>query len=475
MTDEKSLREVLFQQCPDLIVTIDGEGQIIECNPAWTDVLGYKAVELIGQMFTQFVHPDDRTKSQQEARRLLEEGGRTISFVNRFLSRAGNTKTFHWSAFRHGEQLFGIGRDMTHMASNRERMEHFVSLVQNSKDAIIGMDLNLKIQTWNKGAEKIFGYTSAEAVGREVKDILLTQEQTIADLLALKSIVSGEDVDNFETRRRHKDGRLVDVSISVSPIRGADGGMEGVSAIIRDITDLKEAQLQAFSASRLAAVGEIAASLAHEIVNPLAIIKGLSMSIRKASFRDEEERSVVTHKVGRIENAINRLVKLVQGIGHASRSGENDEIENVSLQSIVENAADLCLSRLKYNSVELTVGNIPEVQIACRDVEISHVLTNLVTNAFHAIKDRPQKWIRLSYTESDDEICINVTDSGPGIPAEIQEKMMRPLFTTKEKGVGTGLGLSISKKIVRSHGGDLCYRELEDHTNFVVTLPKAAK
>lgn len=229
------------------------------------------------------------------------------------------------------------------------------------------------------------------------------------------------------------------------------------------------------NASKMSSLGEMAGGIAHEINNPLAIIKGRVVFVKRALLGDVVDRESILKSAEKIDATVDRIDKIIKGLRSFARNSEADPFNPVSLKQLVDVSLELCSERFKYYGVELKLGQIPNAFVECRESQLEQVLVNLLNNAFDAISGLPQKWIHLEFTEKQDQIQISITDSGRGIPTTIIEKMMEPFFTTKEVGKGTGLGLSISKGIVQEHRGDLYYDSSSPYTKFILELPKAKR
>jgi C4-dicarboxylate-specific signal transduction histidine kinase len=227
--------------------------------------------------------------------------------------------------------------------------------------------------------------------------------------------------------------------------------------------------------SKMTALGEMAAGVAHEINNPLMIISGKAQQVLKKIREGQVEPREFEQALEKIQGTTNRIAKIVSGLRTFSRNGTGDPMQPTLLKTIITDTADLCGEKFRNNNVTFEIGDIPTVILQCRAVQISQVLLNLLNNSFDAVQPLPARWIKLSVESKDDTIKIRVTDSGSGIPPETAEKMMQPFYTTKEIGKGTGLGLSVSNGIVAEHGGKLFYELNQGHTSFVIQLPTQTK
>lgn len=225
--------------------------------------------------------------------------------------------------------------------------------------------------------------------------------------------------------------------------------------------------------SKMATLGEIAAGVAHEINNPLSTMSLITTIIRKLSEAGNLSSEALSTQLSRFESCVERIAKIVSELRAFSRDSQRDSFEVVNIRDLIEQTLDLCHARFMSHGVELIVKEIPvELQAECRGSQISQVLLNLVNNAYDAVSSSAERWVAIEVLESGGEIEISVSDSGPGIPPEIRQRIMSPFFTTKPPGKGTGLGLSISSNIMSDHGGKLFFDESAPHTRFVMRLPK---
>jgi signal transduction histidine kinase len=237
-------------------------------------------------------------------------------------------------------------------------------------------------------------------------------------------------------------------------------------------SELVQASAQVAHAGRLASLGEMAGGVAHEINTPLAVIDSLGTQIDDMiddGKIDSERLKVIGAK---IKSTTARISKIVSGLQVFARGGGTDPAHPVHLASIVEDTLGLCSERFKSGGVNLEVGNCAEIIVECRSIQISQVLLNLLNNAFDAIQNNGEKWIRLSFVDLNESIEIRVSDSGAGLPENVRAKLFQPFFTTKEVGKGTGLGLGIARGIMNSHGGSIELLTGGPNTCFLLRLPK---
>ncbi|MGE3262322.1 MAG: sensor histidine kinase [Bacteriovoracia bacterium] len=227
------------------------------------------------------------------------------------------------------------------------------------------------------------------------------------------------------------------------------------------------------SVAKMSALGEMAGGVAHEINNPLAIIKAVSAQLEEVMQDESIDKALVVRMSETISKTADRIAKIVFGLRTFSRDGSLDPFRPVNVMGLIENTVGLCSERFRNHGVELKIGDCPrELMFEGRETQISQVLLNLLNNAYDAIAERENKWVKISVSELESEIKISVTDCGNGIPPDIQKKIFQPFFTTKEIGKGTGMGLSISLGIMDAHKGVLALDHGSPNTAFVLTLPK---
>lgn len=229
-------------------------------------------------------------------------------------------------------------------------------------------------------------------------------------------------------------------------------------------------------AEKFSTLGEMAGSIAHEINNPVGLIGVLTGQLKDLAKEGGLTEDILSDHLSQIEEGVWRIAKIIKALRGFSRDGSKDPFLAVQIKKIIDDVQVFCSERFRQHDIAFTIEKIdPDMKADCREVEIVQVLLNLLNNAFDAIQALPDKWIKLSIQETNDEIVFSVTNSGDKIPSEVQKKLFQPFFTTKEIGKGTGLGLSISKKIAENHGGSLEYLDNNSHSCFVFKILKAHK
>ncbi len=243
---------------------------------------------------------------------------------------------------------------------------------------------------------------------------------------------------------------------------------------ITDVTDEKNLEVQLYQNSKLAALGEMASGVAHEINNPLSIIIGKASLLSNQLTSTNWNREKIAQDISKIEATALRISKIIKGLTAFSRNAEHDSFSVIEVKSIIEDTLTLVNEKFKYRTIDVTVDCPNNLAIECNATQIGQVLMNLLINSFDAIKRLEKKWIKIDVKSNGNSVNISVTDSGDGISPKIAQKIMEPFFTTKSVGEGTGLGLSLSKGLIESHNGNLKYLPSAKHTTFQIELPLRA-
>lgn len=265
-------------------------------------------------------------------------------------------------------------------------------------------------------------------------------------------------------------GANIWISWELRPWKNLKGENAGIVIICEDITYRKDTEMKLRYTAKMSALGEMAGGIAHEINNPLSILKGFVDLMQKSLARGQFDAEVFRGYLEKSSSTINRISRVVQSMKRVSRETSVDNMQLASLNSLIDESLDFVQEKFRYNSIELRKSLLPDdVQVLCRPVEISQVLLNLLTNAFHALPHGGL--VKITAEKTLTHVRILISDSGSGIPKEIREKIFQPFFTTKDIGKGTGLGLSISRTMMQNHNGSLTLDESKPETTFVLELP----
>jgi C4-dicarboxylate-specific signal transduction histidine kinase len=234
---------------------------------------------------------------------------------------------------------------------------------------------------------------------------------------------------------------------------------------------LDQEKMHRFQLAKMSTLGEMAAGVAHEVNNPLGIIFGYLLKIRRLADQPNQGAEIKS-TVDKIELTATRISKIVKGLLDFSRDGHKDHFIPVQMSEIIDETLMLSKVRLQKRNIQLKLQDCPkEVYLNCKPTQISQILLNLINNSADEIEPKPEPWIQISYFQTDSAIQIWVTDSGGGVHKDIQDKIFNPFFTSKEVGKGVGLGLSISKGIAEDHNGRLFLDTTSEQTRFILEIP----
>lgn len=240
---------------------------------------------------------------------------------------------------------------------------------------------------------------------------------------------------------------------------------------------LKEQTAQLVQTSKLAALGEMAGGMAHEINNPLAIIALLTKRIQSLLKKENPDLSQANNFLSEIDETVIRISRIIKGLRNVSRGADDEDVRDVRISEIFDDVFGICSEKFRMSGVTLELkdeNRLHHSKLRCQRVQLSQVLINLIGNGFDAAsKESTGSWVSVNLRSDQKNLFIEVSNSGAAITPEVKSKLFQPFFTTKEIGKGTGLGLSISKKIVEAHGGEISHDEKAPHTTFVVKLPLA--
>jgi len=345
------------------------------------------------------------------------------------------------------------------------------AIVDSSDDAIISKDFNGIITSWNAAATRLFGYQPNEVIGRSVL-VLIPSELQSEEPEILRRVISGERIDHYETRRQRKNGEMLDISLTISPIRDQSGIIIGISKIARDITERKQTEAALFESERMAAIGRMAASIAHEVNNPLEAILNLGYLLTQNPSLDREARKYAILLVGEVLRVSEITKQTLSFYRDTSRAGE------VNAAELLESVLQLLRPILEQKSIHLVTRYQQSACIWARPGELRQVFTNLILNAVEALPLGGEIRVTVTHDIYKSAACVTIADNGPGIPPGVREKIFQPFFTTKLTK-GTGLGLWISQGILRKYGGSIRMRTCSDParrtgTAFRVCLPSRA-
>jgi two-component system NtrC family sensor kinase len=359
-----------------------------------------------------------------------------------------------------------LHRQITEESAGHRRTGRMLSSVlDHSPDLIFTTDENGLIAKFNHGAERMLGYRKDDILGRSYETLF--EEDAGGDLVA--RCIDGGEMHRHACQLRQADGRPRDLELNIAALRDEDDRAVGTVWLGRDISELKNTQLQLLQAEKLSTIGEVISGVAHELNNPLSGVLGFSQLLM-----GRHEASPLSSELEKIHDAALRCQKIVKNLLAFAR-GHVPARKYLGANGIILKTLDLKKYQLHVKDIEVETDLEPELPRTLLDFhQIQQVLLNLINNAEHAITAVPDRPGRLTIRTSSDggEIRIEVTDNGTGMDPRTLDRIFDPFFSTKEQGEGTGLGLSVSYGIVQEHRGRIWAESRPgEGTTFVIGLP----
>jgi PAS domain S-box-containing protein len=456
---EKAQRRLaaIIEYSEDAIASKDLNGIITSWNKSAERLFGYKAEEIIGKPVTLIIPPE----LHDDEPRILEKirGGERIKHfqtvrVHKNGQRIDVSLTVSPIRDEKGNIVGAakIVRDITRQKKLEEAALRLAAIVESSDDAIASKDLNGVVTSWNRSAEKLFGYKPEEIIGKHITMIIPPELHHDEDMI-LSKIRRGEKIDHFETIRLHKNGERIEVSLTISPVKDDDGNVIGAAKIVRNIMETNKIERALQTTEKLAAAGRMAATVAHEINNPLEAVTNLVYLAK----RDLNKNDRVA---GYLELASRELDR----VAHITRQtlGFYRDTSSPVRFNVAETLEDLLLlyeKRFESRRIELVKQYDKALEITALAGEIRQAFSNLITNAIDAMPDGGKLMLKISKAREWrgsglSGIRVTILDTGSGIEPKHRRNIFQPFFTTKTD-VGTGLGLWITRGIVEKHRGTI--------------------
>ena len=465
----ETLATFMVDDMPDPARFLDAVGSVVA-----RAVVEYRSVRAFGEMVA-LLWAEGRREAALRLEELWNELARTQPF--------SLLCAYPVSGFRNdpdGKLLLGIYGVHSHVvpaetyaAAEEERREQqrradaaqarLAAIVESSEDAIVSKTLDGIVTSWNKAAERMFGYTAVEMIGEPIMRLMpADRRDDLGPILA--AIRRGERVEHFETERVRKDGKRIHVSLTISPIRDADGHVIGASKIARDVTEQKAAER---------AKDEFLAMLGHELRNPLAAVQSAIIAARLDPSRRDNALEIARRQTVQLR----RLVDDLLDVARVTQGKITLRKRRVFLATIVELAVEATRTQIEERGHALSVSLPPEIEVDADASRLEQVLVNLVSNA---AKYTPAGGrIEVSAERSGEEILLRVGDNGIGIAPDMLPRVF-DMFAQANRSLdraqgGLGLGLALVRRLVELHGGRVEARSdgCGQGSEFVVHLPAA--
>jgi PAS domain S-box-containing protein len=483
------LNSILNSATEYAIIALDLHGNILEFNKGAENIFGWKREEVVDKQNISIMDaPEDRNKNiykdivsrikkkgvyEQDIYRVRKDGSRFPSYTNiTLIQNPSDGVAGFVEIVRDITQSKNLEREL------RETKDFLSNIMESSVDGIITTDLKGKITYENRGMEDMMGFKKEEVIGMHICNFYaegIGQARRIMDLLRKQS-----RTENYEINVLRKDGEVRSIMTSLFMLRDEEGNDIGTAGIFKDISErkileakLKYAQGRLVEASKLRALGELVAGVAHEINNPLMASQTILHVILKNASPDSRDRE----RLELIRKCNDRIEKIVEHLREFSRE-TNPEFREVDINIPIQNALMMTSQQLMNHNIDVVKNlsnNLPMISADASQLE--QVFLNLISNARDAMEDKEENkllTITSTYTEEDGIPYVEVSfrDTGVGIPEENIEKILEPFFSTKPVGKGTGLGLSLCFGIIESHGGRLdIHSKVGEGTEMKIIIP----
>ena len=473
LTEREEEYRSLADAMPQLVWMSDPDGFIRWFNERWYDYTGTTAEQSCGWGWQSVLDSRFLPEVEEKWKRSLSTG-EAFEMIFPLRGKDGKYKPFLTRAVpvrdAGGEIIrwFGTNTDISGEFEIRQQIEEsqvklqtaldasqrLAAIIEFSDDAIVGKDLNGVVTSWNPGAERVFGYKAEEMIGQSIRKVI--PQEVVPDEDRIMSAVSrGERTEHFETLRLTKDGDRIEVSLTLSPVFDERGTIVGVASISRDISQQKKIEKALHTSERLATVGRLAATIAHEINNPLEAVTNL-VYLAQGCMGNGEGKIF-------LEQAQQELARMAlltkQTLGFYR---ENKGARSLTLGELITPLVSVFSARARNKQISIETDIRDNPTLMGIPGEIRQLFANLLNNSIDAVSDRGRILVRLSaaYEYKGHKragVRLTVCDNGPGIAPEVRKKLFEPFFTTK-RDVGTGLGLWVSSNILRKHDGSIRLR-----------------
>jgi two-component system cell cycle sensor histidine kinase/response regulator CckA len=474
-TSEENYR-TLFEQANDGICIADRAGRLVDVNLRACDMLGYARAEFLGKNFADFILPEDHARMQAGLARLAKGSASVNEY--RFRRKDGTILIGETSTkLLPDGRLLGLLRDVTGRYAAENRIREQAELLNQAHDAIIVTDLDGRISFWNRGAEKIYGWTAAEAIGQTSPELF--GPANLAALTPPLQAAAETGEWRGELRLYNRQGQPINVKVSLTSIMDDHGQVRARLGISTDITANKALEEQFFRAQRLESIGLLAAGIAHDLNNMLApVLMGTSM-LRQRITDPGDTKLLVSMEKSAARGA--GLVRQILGFAH----GVGGQPQTVRLKHLAHDI--IAMIEETFPKSITFEHNLPSDlwMMVANPTQIHQVLLNLCVNARDAMPRGGRLSLRGKNVVLDEHaaaaikgaqpgrfLVMEVSDTGTGIPADVLEHIWEPFFSTKGADAGTGLGLLTVRGIVERHSG---FIELETEvgrgTTFRVYVP----
>jgi len=454
VVDPRLRLAAIVDSSDDAIISKNLDGIIISWNPAAARLFGYSAEEIVGKPILTLI-PPELHHEEGEILRKLRAGERIEHYETVRMKKSGErfpiSVTISPIRDDSGKIVAAskIARDISEQKRLDESRFRLAAIVDSADDAIVSKDLNGIVRTWNEGARRMFGYSAEEMIGQSILR-LFPEELRHEEEEILEKLRAGERIQHYETRRRRKNGEVFDISVNISPIRDESGRVIGASKIARDISDRKRLERLLVQSEKLAATGRMAATVAHEINNPLESVMNLIFLARQNSTPESRVCRLLTTA----EEELERVAHIArQTLGYYK---DTSSPVDVHIHDLLENVLTVYNAKMLSTGIALDTRFSDQQKITVSKGEMLQIFSNVIANAIDAMREGGVLSVSTHkvLNGSQDGIQIAIQDSGHGIEAAHLSRIFEPFFTTKGN-LGTGIGLWVARELVERRGGKI--------------------
>jgi PAS domain S-box-containing protein len=476
LRERDRLFRAVFDATLDPMLISDDAGRYVDGNPAALKFFRLSHAELLTKSRAD-IAPLSADVIAEAADRLRHDGTATGEWALRTVGAGERLVEYRAIANILPGRHLSVLRDVTERRRADAASGRLAAIVESAEDAIIAVDLAGRIAEWNPGAQRVFGWSAAEAVGMPIARLIPARHQDELAMMAT-ALARGDSVRNFETVRQRNDGSAVDVSLTVAPLSDRTGKIVGSATIARDITETNKLRQRLAIADRMASLGTLAAGVAHEINNPLsAVIANVDLALEAALERcaapmSPQDTREIVEELRDARDAAERVRLIVKDLKVFSRADERAN-ERVDVAEVLDSTIRMVTNEIRHRATLVTdYRAVPSVD--AHKSRLGQVFLNLLVNAAQAIPEGNAhgNHIFVRAGVEGPNVVVEIEDTGTGIDPSRLEQVFEPFVTTKPVGVGTGLGLPICRTIVDSLGGSISVKSAVGRgTTFRVSLP----
>ncbi|WP_423409412.1 PAS domain S-box protein [Heyndrickxia sp. MSNUG] len=471
--EEEKRLSTLINSMVDFVNFKDGEGRWIQANNFGLKLFDLENVDYKGKKDSELAEYSDFFADSLRYCEISDEeawkAGGIIRVEEVLPQPDGSNKTFDtikvplWNDDGSRQGLVIIGRDITERKNVEtlleESRQQYRSLFEYSPDIVAMLDLNGTITNLNPQFQKITGFNANDFIGRSIGELLPeNSRQLVLDRIA--KVIKDQSPQMFELNIPHKNGNPLMLQSTSLPIIVNDQ-LAGIICNSRDVTELRQTEERLRRTDKLSVVGELSASVAHEIRNPLTSLKGLVQLLQMEDEKHQLYYQIMLDELNRINHIVGELLLLAKP--------QQIKFTEADIQLIMYNVISLLKTEASLHNIQIELeDHDQQVIIECEPNQLKQLFINIVKNAIEA--SSAEDVVLISLQSTDDHVTVRVKDDGCGISKEFMERIGEPFYSSKEKG--TGLGMTVSFKIVQSHNGTIKFQsEPDEGTEVIVQLP----